>query len=222
MGVAALAIADSMLGGRYEAIIATWLEAVRRRLDPDYGAIAHAATGGPRGESLALLSYVLVDVDRGFARQQYEILRSHFVDYTWGVPGVREYPRGVDGGPDIDSGPIILGFSGPATVVGAGAAIANGDEPLAATLLATAEAVGFAVEFRGRRRYAGGYLPIGDAFLAWARSAAPPPLRTSYVSLVPRWWRIPIHALSLALAGWAVFVAARVRRRLTPRSSARS
>jgi hypothetical protein len=211
-GVAALAIADSIFGGRYRSIIARWVEAARRRVDPEYGAIPHAANGGPRGESLALLSYVLVEVDPSLARRQYEILRENFVSYTWGVAGVREYPHGEDGPADVDSGPIVLGFSGPATVVGAGAAIANGDEGLATALLATAEVAGFPIEIAGRRRYIGGYLPVGDAFLAWARSALPGAPGVPYPPLVPWWWRLPVHALSLALGFSALYLALRANR----------
>ena len=211
-GVAALAIADSIFGGRYRSIIARWLEAVRRRVDPKYGAIPHEANGGPRGESLALLSFILVEVDESLARQQYDILRKDFVSYTWGVPGVREYPHGEDGPGDIDSGPIVLGFSGPATVVGAGAAIANGDEHLATALLATAESAGFPIEIAGRRWYAGGLLPVGDAFLAWARSALPAAPATEYPPLVPWWWRLPVHALSLALGFMVLYLAIRASR----------
>lgn len=227
VGVAALAIADPVLGHRYTSIIARWLERARQRLDPELGAISHAASldgraiGGPRGESLALMSYVLVDVDPSFARQQYDVLRQSFVDYTWGVPGVREYPRGVEGHEDIDSGPIVLGFSGPATVVGAGAAIANGDEDLATTLLAAAEVVGLPIEIAGRRRYAGGVLPVGDAFLVWARSAPPGSPRAGYVPVVPGWWRLLLHALSLVLGGSVLYVAIRVNRIGRP-ASARS
>jgi hypothetical protein len=210
--VAALAIADSIFGGRYRFIIARWVEAVRRRGDPKYGAIPHEANGGPRGESLALLSFILVEVDESLARQQYDILRNDFVSYTWGVPGVREYPHGEDGPGDIDSGPIILGFSGPATVVGAGAAIANGDEDLATALLATAEFAGFPIEIAGRRWYAGGLLPVGDAFLAWARSALPAAPAAAYPPLVPWWWRLPVHALSLAMGFMVLYLAIRASR----------
>jgi len=219
VGVAALAIRDSTLVPRYRSVIANWLAMVRQRLDPELGAISHAANhkdgmpwGGVRGESLALMSRLLVDVDASLARQEYAILRQHFVDYAWGVPGVREYPLGVDGRADIDSGPIVLGFSGPAAVVGAGAAIANGDDELADTLLTTAEVAGFPVELAGRRRYAGGFIPIGDAFLAWSRTT-PSPLeqgRGDYGRLVPRAWRLPLHAASFVLAGSILHVAFRV------------
>lgn len=218
IGVAALAICDSLFEPRYQSLITKWVGAVRQRLDPEFGAIPHVASingmpiGGPRGESLALLCYALVDVDTSLARQQYDVLRQNFVDYTWGVPGVREYPHGVAGKADIDSGPILLGFSGPATVVGAGAAIANGDEELGTALLATAELVGFPIEISGRRCYAGGYLPVGDAFLAWARTAPPVPPHTRYGPVVPRWWRLPFQVLSLVMVATVLYIVIKASR----------
>ena len=228
-GVAALAIVDSYSDGRYQPVIARWVTAVRERLDREYGAMPHSADAhmgvareGPRGESLALMSLILVDVDSSLARQQYEILRRNFVDHRWGVPGVREYPHGVAGHGDVDSGPIVLGFSGPAIVVGAGAAIAHGDEDVATALLATAELAGIPIEFAGRRCYALGILPVGDAFLAWARSATPVAQRPRYAALIPWWWRLPIHALSLLLAASAWGFARRVGRRQPSSSLART
>jgi hypothetical protein len=210
VGIAALAIADPYLGNRHQAAIASWLASARQRRDPRTGALSHIATpegypsGSPRGGSLAMMSYVLADVDPVFARQQYAALRKHFVDYTWGVPAVREYPHGVNGATDVDSGPLILGFSGPASVLGAGAAIANGDQSLANTLLATIEFVGMPVEMAGSRQYAGGFLPVGDGFLAWARSA-PPVAGAAYDEMVPPGWRLLIHAVSLLAAGLILY-----------------
>jgi len=201
VGVAALAICDAVLGVRYRPILSRWVREVRLRRDPRTGAIPHAANAadgsprdGPRGESLALLSRVLVDVDSSLAREQYTILRESFVDYAWGWPGVRVFPRGVNGHGDVDSGPVVLGFGGPATVVGAGAALANGDPRLGTTLLAVAEVVGFPIEFAGRRWYGGGIAPVGDAFLAWARSTPPTAREAGYGRVVPRGWMLPIHA----------------------------
>jgi len=203
VGVVALAIADPFLGQRYKPVVDRWLAQLQQRLDPKYGAITHMSTldgrpkGWPRGESVALMSYVLADVDPSLAQRQYEILRNHFVAYSWGIPGVREYPHGVKGREDVDSGPIILGFGQPATVVGAGAAIANGDEDLAEALLGTVEVAGFPIEIAGKRRYLGGYLPVGDAFLAWVRTARPVTRRAGYAAIVPGWWRLPFHGLSV-------------------------
>lgn len=219
VGIAALAIADPYLEHRYQPLIAKWVAQARQHMDVPSGALSHMAslggdpTGVPRGGSLALMSYVLADVDPAFAREQYDALRKHFVDYRWGVPGVREYPHGVDGRADVDSGPIMLGFTGPASVLGAGAAIANGDDVLATTLLATVEVVGMPFESHGQRRYAGGYLPVGDAFLAWARSAPPVSPAVGYGPAVPGWWRLVLHALSLVLVAAAVFAVVKINTR---------
>ena len=224
VGVAALAIGDSVLGQRYRALIARWIVDVRRHLDPRTGAISHAANGldgtpigGARGESVALMSLLLADVDRSLAREQYEILRRNFVTYAGGLPGVREFPHGVDGRGDIDSGPLMFGLGGPATVVGAAAAIAHGDDELATSLLATAELAGMPIEIAGQRRYAGGVLPIGDAFLAWARTTSLVSPGAPFDPIVPRWWRIPIHVLSLGLLAGGILAAFGLRQTGPPR-----
>jgi hypothetical protein len=55
-----------------------------------------------------------------------------------------------------------------------------------------------------RRWLAGaGLLPVGDALLAWARSAPPVSRAIAYDQQVPAWWRWLIHALSLAVGGAA-------------------
>ncbi len=222
VGIAALAIRDEVLGPRYAPVIRAWVRAVNARVDPATGAIPHGERvegwpgDGPRGESLALLSIALQDVDASLARRQYRMLRAHFVDYRWGLPGVREYPRGVDGQGDVDSGPLVLGFSGPATVVGAGAALVHGDERTGDALLATAEVLGFPVQWRGHRWYAAGTLPVGDAFLAWVRTLPPgAPGASSYPTRVVPWaWRVPLHVVSLLVATGLVLLARNAVRRI--------
>lgn len=218
-GIAALGIHDAVVGPRYGETIRRWVADARARLDPRLGAVSHAAEpitgspkGGVRGESLALVSRLLVDADPQFAREQYALLREHFLDDELGIPGVREYPHGVEGTGDVDSGPIVLGYSGPAVVVGAAAARVHGDLAVADALLGSVELVGVPVELRGRRSYAGGKLPVGDAFIAWARSspAAGPGHHTW--GPVPAGWFVPLHALSAVVAGLLVWLGWRMVR----------
>lgn len=206
-GIAALSIHDRIARPRYASVIQHWVEKARRRLDPGLHALSHAAdastgapSGGVRGSSLALMSRVLVEASPDLAREQYAVLRNQFVDYQWGVPGIREFPKGKRGRSDIDSGPLVLGYSGPAVVVGSAAARIHGDESLARALLGAVEVAGLPVEWRGARRYAGGALPLGDAFVAWARSTPPSPEPVRWTRTIPWWWRFPAHALSLAIA----------------------
>ncbi len=205
MGVAALAIHDRIRTPRCGPLIERWMAAATTRMDPS-GALSHSANsitgsplGGVRGSSLALMSRVLIDVDRTFAAQQYAVLRSNFVGFHALVPGVREYPVGIDGAHDIDSGPLVLGYSGPATVVGAAAARAHGDEALAQTLFGVVEMAGFAWQWKAERRYLFGLVPVGDAFIVWARATTPIVHDVESLISVPAWWRWPWHALSLLL-----------------------
>lgn len=223
VGIAALGIHDAILSPKYDITIGNWVAKARTRLDGDLAALSHAADpdsgrpiGGVRGSSLALMSRVLVDADPQFALEQYTVLRQYFVDYTWGVPGIREYPHGVSGIADIDSGPIILGYSGPAVVVGAAAAQANGDEFLASVLFGMVESTGLPVQLREERQYMAGLLPVGDAFISWSRSSPLPEKgeRISWRSLIPWWWAIPLHLFSMILAGVLILPILRFRRRV--------
>ena len=217
VGIAALGIFNSTVAPRYEETVRSWVLEARRLVDEDVGALSHSADpstgsplGGARGGSLALMSRVLVEADPDFACEQYSVPRSQFVDYRMGVPGVREYPHGVDGIGDVDSGPVVLGFAGPAMVVGAAAARVHGDLELANILLGAVEAAGLPLQIWGQRRYAGGLIPIGDAFIAWSRSSAVPAAVAGgdWARLVPRGWYMPFHLLSVLLCG-VVFLRAR-------------
>lgn len=206
VGIAALGIYDSAVAPRFEETIRRWVIAARARLDPRVGALAHSAAhgtgaplGGVRGGSLALMSRVLIDADSAFAAEQFRVLRDQFVDYRFGFPGVREYPHGVEGVGDVDSGPVIMGFAGPAVVVGAGAARVHGDRRLADILFGMVEVAGVPLQMGKTRRYAGGMVPVGDAFVAWSRSS---PLGVSeWRPLLPRSWHLPIHLLSVLFLG---------------------
>lgn len=206
VGIAALGIYDSAVAPRFGETIRRWVTSARARLDPRIGALSHSAapgTGAPlgsvRGGSLALMSRVLIDADSAFAAEQFSILRDQFVDYRFGLPGVREYPHGAEGVGDVDSGPVIMGFAGPAVVVGAGAARVHGDLRLAEILLGTIELAGVPVQVGRTRRYAGGMVPVGGAFIAWSRSA---PLGASeWRPILPRLWHLPVHLFSILLLG---------------------
>lgn len=207
VGVGALGICSHLMGERYSIPIAHWVEKARLRLDPGLGVLSHEADpdrgtpeGGVRGSSLALMSLVLMDADSALALSQYRVFREQFVERKMGLVGAREYVRGHDGRGDIDSGPLLLGLSGPATVVGMAAARAHGDTALAGSLHATVELLGLPLTWRGERRYGGGLLPIGDAFIAWANSTTSGPARTSWGQTPSATWRWPLRVISLLIA----------------------
>lgn len=160
-----------------------------------------------RATSQSVIQRFLVDVDPAFARAQYLTFRDRFVASPLGLgPAVREYPDGMAGPGDVDSGPLLLGVSLSATVVTLGAAQSQGDAALAGALANYGDLVGLPVDTPTTRRYAFGVLPVGDAFLAWSKTARPwvavppdPPPAT-----VPWWWRLPLLAALLLVGalGW--------------------
>jgi hypothetical protein len=74
------------------------------------------------------------------------------------------------------------------------------------------------VTMLGRKRYALGFLPIGDEFLAWSKTAHPSG-KGIYPQVASRGWRMGLHGLSLGAIGllfmpwWAKHLRAKFRRR---------
>jgi hypothetical protein len=223
VAVASLRLHDRLLTPRYEATAIRWVANVRARLDPATGLIPHTAdvdtgepTSGARGSSQSILQRFLVEIDPEFARAQYSAFRARFLSAPLGLgPAVREYPHGTDGPADADSGPLPLGISLSATAVTLGAAKVQGDESLAGALANFGEVAGLPLDTPHTRRYAFGVLPIGDAFLAWSKSArpwvaAPQPAPPAEVS---RWWRLPLLSLFLLIGAVPWLAGAWWRRR---------
>lgn len=224
-----LRLHDPLLPPRFEGTVRQWLADVRERLDPRTGLLPHrvdVGTGQPaevaRGTSQSVIQRFLVDIDPGFAREQYLRFRDRFVVSPLGLgPAVLEYPRGMDGPADVDSGPLLLGASLSATVVTIGAAQVHGDAPLAGALANYGELAGLPVDTPWTKRYAFGMLPIGDAFLAWSRAARPwvTPVPDAPEASITPLWRVPLLTFLtlLAAAPWLGMSVrgyrARIRRR---------
>jgi hypothetical protein len=209
VAVASLRLHDKLLTPRYAGTTDRWLAGVRQRLDPATGLLPHTVdpvsgrpTSGARGTSQSIIQRFLVDIDPAFAREQYLRFRTLFVVRPLRLgPAVREYPRGTDGPADVDSGPLPLGVSLSATAVTLGAAAVQGDGQLAGALANYGELIGVPVSTPWSKRYAAGALPIGDAFLAWSKTARPwvTAQPAPLPGVIDRSWRLPFLAL-LALA----------------------
>ena len=190
VAIASLRLYDELVAPRFGATTERWVAAVKTQLDPATGLMPHQVepeTTGARASSQSMIQRFLVEIDPAFARAQYEIFKDRFVA---GV-GVREYPTGVGGHGDVDSGPLILGISLSATVVTMGAARVEHD-PLADRLAREGDLLGLPLSGLKTKRYALGLVPIGDAFLAWSASARPivADEQPEFAS-GSGWWRVP-------------------------------
>jgi hypothetical protein len=211
-GAAALASCGTLLHPRYTQTARAWLQAALRQADSATGLLPHdAGLPNPRGESVALMIRFVHEIDPAAAAAQYAAMNRTFATRFAGLlPAVREYPHGVHGSGDVDSGPVILGVSAPASVVGIAAARMTGHHRAAADLRASPEVLGVPLQWRGRRSYAFGQLPVGDAFLAWASvvrpwnvAAAVPVAATPYSGWRMVWYGLWGCVLLLSLAGLA-------------------
>src|SRR5207253_2544309 len=108
--------------------VRAWLEKARGPLlDPRTGLLAFQVglqgnlKQGARGSGAGWDSFYLPFVDPALADAQFARLKSELVAQRLGFTGVLEYPSGVKGVADVDSGPVIMGLS----MSGTGFAIAG-------------------------------------------------------------------------------------------------
>lgn len=95
-----------------------------------------------RGSYSALICYYLTFLDEQFAREQYALLKKHFMQNGL-LTGIREYhDRTCWLGFDIDSGPILFNLSPSGTAFALGAATYFDDTDFRKRLLRSGEIVG--------------------------------------------------------------------------------
>jgi len=216
VAVAALARADRLVGvPGAAAVVRAWPARADRARDAATGLLPHrfvadpssvAAGEPPRGTSSVLAALFEPDVDAAAGARDYAAVVRHFVTRRLGWVAVAEYPDGAGGPGDVDSGPLVLGVSFSASVVAIGAARRAGDVALARDLEREGELFGLPWEWQGRRRYALGVLPVGDAFVAFARSVpAGVPGDPGGDAPAPLWW---LWVATLLLPGAGALLAA--------------
>jgi hypothetical protein len=214
VAAAALARADAVLPDQdWSPTLRSWRTAALRSADPATGLLPHrvdadgTAAEGPRGSSQAIVQAFWPDVAEALDGRPdlttWRAFTTAFVDRRAGLVGVREFPRGTDGAGDVDSGPLVLGVSASASAAALAAARRVGDVRLASSLDREAELVGLGITWRDRRSYAFGQLPVGDAFLAWARSVplGPPLPAAGPRTRWPLGVGVPLGSALVAVAG---------------------
>jgi hypothetical protein len=176
-------------------VASAWLRRTAAARDPRTGLFPHqltpagAALTGPRGSSSALALAFEPDIDPARAAADHRTFEEHFVVRRAGLAGVLEYPRGTRGQADVDSGPLVAGVSLSASAVALATAYRQRDDALIRALNSEAEVIGIPVSWQGARRYGLGVLPIGDAFLAWARAQRPAAIAAGTSDTpAPAWW----------------------------------
>jgi len=202
IAMASLKIHDQIFQPKYERTIATWISQVKEKLDPETALIphyTHSQSGehilGARGSSQSLILNFLFEIDNEFAKAQFQIYDSLFLDSRMGLPGIREYPRGVTGGSDVDSGPVIFGIGGAASIVGQRTMYKYGKLEAYLGLRNSIEGFGAAYTANSQKKYIFGLLPMADVFIAWSNSIEREAIQTTNHSN----WRLQFQIISFIL-----------------------
>jgi len=174
--VASLKIHDALFQEKYDTTTMRWIAAVRQNLDPEYGLLPHSVypngnvREGARGSSQSLMLNFLIEIDTSFANEQFRQYKQLFLTKRLGLPGIREYPKGAKGYGDVDSGPVILGIGGAASIVGQRTMGKYHNWESFRGLRNAIETFGVGMTIHKKKRYLFGLLPMSDAFIAWSNS----------------------------------------------------
>ena len=183
VAVVALSEYSRLYDGKYEDTVKKWLSFLRENsMDRRTGLIPSAVPYdyawnnfmSINGSYTALSCYYLTFIDEGFAKEQYELLKKHFLKH-FPTTGFKEY---MNKSPllamDIDAGPILFGLSPSGTAFGIGPATYFGDMDLRYKLLKTAERAGFTITINGKRHYLlADFALVGEAITLAMRTACP-------------------------------------------------
>lgn len=211
VAMASLSNHDKIFKPKYKDVIDAWIQNITCKLDPVTHLIPHkvnSETGvtvqGARGCSLGLILRMLAEIDPESANEQYEIFREKFVSTTFGLPSLREYPKGQHGFGDIDSGPVIfgVGFSGTIVMIGTFYKLDYGY--LAERQYKTINAFGFGSVTKDQKKYLFGELPMADAFIAWGRATG---INYQNPANINDNWRMKFHGISLLVIAffWIIY-----------------
>jgi hypothetical protein len=173
--VASLKLYDNLFKPFFEKDIQAWIEKVKANTDKN-GFIPYASSkdGKPleiaRGSSESLILNFLVDIDPNFARQQFALYKEKFLDHRFGLPGIREFPKGNENTGDVDSGPVILDMGSAATIVGMRVLALYNDTTDAVAIRNGIEAFGLAYSNFSEKKYLFGKWTMADVFIVWAHT----------------------------------------------------
>ena len=180
--IVALSNFSRQCDGRYNSIINEWVKKAKTDwIDKETGLLKSFLSfdgtemAAPvKGSYSALICYYLTFVDVDFAKEQYDLLKRHFIQKN-PFTGIREYHnRSCWLGMDIDSGPILFNLSPSGTAFSIGPATYFNDSEFRIQLLRTAEIGGSTIRGWNTNHYLLANLAIvGEAITLAMRTSVP-------------------------------------------------
>ena len=123
-----------------------------------------------------LFLHFLKDFSPTFAEEQYALAKRCLIRAMPGFAAVREFPEGVDGSADIDSGPLLFGMGPSASGFAVAAAATMDDREIATQLIAASVLTGLPEYSDGKLHYH--TMPVvGQAVILYGKTLLlnPPP-----------------------------------------------
>ena len=182
VAIVALSVYSQQYEGKYYSTVCQWIdEAKHHWLDKDTGILASFlpderqgmyGEAPVKGSYSALSCYYLTFVDEEFARDQYEKLKSSFLQKR-PITGFKEYhDRRCWLGMDIDAGPIICNLSPTGTAFAVGSVTYFEDWALRKKILKTGEMAGTTWHRKGKSHYLlADVALVGEAIMLAMRTA---------------------------------------------------
>jgi hypothetical protein len=199
--LASISLHDKILQPRYLDTQKRWLDSIQQHLDPNTGLIPHSfdlnskqIIENARGCSQSMMLSFLPVIDSGFSHQQFALYQKHFLMKRMGIWSVREYPHDVEGNGDVDSGPVIFGVGGAASIVGIRAAGENNRPFLHHNFRNAIEMLCFPSHSKDEKYYLFKQLAVVDAFIAWVSAKNYPFQNPKYP-----YWQWQFHLWSLLI-----------------------
>lgn len=125
------------------------------------------------------------------------------------MPGIREYPEGQNGFGDIDSGPVIFGIGGAASIVGQRTMGLYDDWLTYKGLRNCIESFGVGMTSKSKKKYIFGILPMADAFIAWSNSIEKNEIKINEIA----YWRLKAQLSSLILLVFFIYL---IKKKINP------
>ena len=182
VAIVALSVYSQQYEGKYYSTVCQWIdEAKHHWLDNDTGMLASFlpderegmySEAPIKGSYSALSCYYLTFVDEEFARDQYEKLKTNFLQKR-PITGFKEYhDRRCWLGMDIDAGPIVCNLSPTGTAFAVGSVTYFEDWALRKKILKTGEIAGTTWHRKGKRHYLlADVALVGEAIMLAMRTA---------------------------------------------------
>ncbi|MBN2702852.1 MAG: hypothetical protein JXR23_01440 [Pontiellaceae bacterium] len=163
-----------------DELIEEWIRCCRKYyIDPKSGLLYQAMDDeiayprdAPRGSGTTLGLYMLSFMDLPLARDLYAAVHDELAQNIFGFGFMREYPKGIPGKANIDSGPVIFGLGLSPTGFALSGARICGDRSTFKNLYATAHAAGAPLKDKETLHYVTG-ASLGDAILFAMLTAVP-------------------------------------------------